>query len=260
MAKTILITGAGTGFGKETALALARRGHHVIAATYSQPQADALAADATAAGVTLKVITLDITSESDRRKVAGSGIDVLINNAAVGESGALAEVPLDRIRRTLDTNVVGTIGMIQAAAPELIARGGGTIVIVTSLAGRMPIPFLGPYGLSKYALEAAGADLAVELKLFNIHVSMIEPGAYATGFNEAQIATKYSWMTPDSLYRDKVDFIKKNEQTVMGLQSTKIEQVVRAMVTAAEAAKPKLRYAVPWWQGLGIRIMRAFGV
>lgn len=260
MPKTILITGGGTGFGKATALALARRGHRVIAATYDPPQADALAAAATAAGVTLKIITLDITSERDRRKVAGSGIDVLINNAAVGESGALSEVPLDRIRRTLDTNVVGTIGMIQAAVPELIARGGGTIVIVTSLAGRMPIPFLGPYGLTKYALEAAGADLAVELKPFNIHVSMIEPGAYATGFNEAQIATKYSWMGPDSIYRDKVDFIKKNEQTVMGLQSTKIDQVVRAMVTATEARKPKLRYAVPWWQALYIRILRAFGV
>jgi short-subunit dehydrogenase len=260
MAKTILITGAGTGFGRATAFELARRGHQVIAATYNHPQADALAADATTAGVTLKVITLDITSEGDRRKVAGSGIDVLINNAAVGESGALADAPLDRIRRTLDTNVVGTIGMIQAAVPELIARGGGTVVIVTSLAGRMPIPFLGPYGLTKYALEAVGANLAVELKPFNIRVSMIEPGAYATGFNEAQIATKYSWMSDDSIYRDKVAFIQKHEQTVMRLQSTKIDQVVRAMVTAAEAAKPKLRYAVPWWQGLGIRVMRAFGV
>jgi len=258
--KTIMITGAGTGFGKLAAFALARRGHSVIAATYDPAQADALAGEAAKHGVTLKIITLDITNESDRAQVTGSGINVLINNAAVGESGALAEVPLDRIRRTLETNVIGSIGMVQMAVPELIKRGGGTIVFVTSLAGRMPIPFLAPYGMTKFALECSGAALAVELEPFNIRVSMVEPGAFATGFNEAQIATKYSWMGPDSLYRDKKDFIKKNEGTVLGLQSAKIEKVVDAMVTAAEARKPKLRYAVPKWQGAGIQLLRGLGM
>lgn len=260
MSKTIMITGAGTGFGKRAAFALAGRGHTVIAATYNQEQADALALDAANEGAMLKIIKLDITSEKDRRQVTGSGIDVLINNAAVGESGALAEVPLERIRRTLETNVVGSIGMVQAAVPELIKRGGGTIVLVTSLAGRMPIPFLAPYGMTKFALECAGAALAVELKPFKIHVSMVEPGAFATGFNEAQIATKYSWMGPNSIYRDKKAFIKKNEGTVLGTQSGKIEQVIEAMITAAEARKPKLRYAVPKWQGAGIQLLRGLGM
>ncbi len=259
MSKTIMITGAGSGFGKGAALALAKRGHHVIAATYDQAQADALTKDAAAAGVTLTAVKLDITNDADRRQVAGSGIDVLINNAAVGESGALAEVPLDRIRRTFETNVIGTIGMIQAAVPELIAKGGGTIVLVTSLAGRMPIPFLAPYGMTKFALEVAGADLAVELKPFNIRVSMIEPGSFATGFNEAQIATKYSWMTPTSIYRDKKTFIEKNEGIVRGMQSSKIEQVVATMVAVAESARPKLRYAVPTWQGAYVHALRALG-
>lgn len=260
MGKTILITGAGSGFGKLAAFALAQRGHSVIAATYDQAQADALAHEATAAGVVLKIIRLDITSEEDRHQVTGSAIDVLINNAGVGESGPLAEVPLDRIRRTFETNVIGSLGMVQLAVPELIKRGGGTIMFVTSLAGRMPIPFLAPYGMSKYALEVAGADLAVELKPFNIHVTMIEPGAFATGFNEAQIATKYSWLGPDSIYRDKKKFIEKNEQTVLGMQSGKIEQVIEALVAAVEAKKPKLRYAVPKWQGAGIQLLRAFGM
>lgn len=259
MPKTIMITGAGSGFGKQTALALARRGHRVVAATYDQAQADALSHEASSLGVTLTALKLDITSETDRKQVAGSGIDVLINNAAVGESGALAEVPLDRIRRTFETNVLGTIGMVQAAVPELITRGGGTIVIVTSLAGRMAIPFLAPYGMTKFALEVAGADLAVELSPFNIRVSLVEPGSFATGFNEAQIATKYAWMRPDSIYRDKVDYIKKNEGIVMGLQSSRIDQVVQAMVTAAEASRPRLRYAVPWWQGRYVQALRALG-
>ena len=230
MNKNILITGAGSGFGKLAALALAKRGHHVIATTYDLAQADALAAEASILGCPLKIIKLDITSEVDRQQVTGSEIDVLINNAAVGESGPLAEVPLERIRRTFETNVIGSLGMVQVAVPELIKRGGGTIIFITSLAGRMPIPFLAPYGMSKFALEVAGADLAVELKPFNIHVSMIEPGAFATGFNEAQIATKYSWMGANSIYHDKKDYIEKSERTVLGLQSAKLENVIHALI------------------------------
>lgn len=260
MSKTIMITGAGSGFGKLAAFALAKRGHHVIAATYDQAQADALAQEASTVGLILKIIKLDITSEEDRRQLAGSAIDVLINNAGIGESGPLAEIPLERIRRNFETNVIGSLGMVQVAVPEMIKRGGGTIVFVTSLAGRMPIPFLAPYGMTKYALEVAGADLAVELKPFNIHVTMIEPGAFATGFNETQIATKYSWMRPDSIYRDQKAFIEKNERTVLGLQSAKIDKVIQTLVTAVEARKPKLRYAVPKWQGAGIQLLRAFGM
>lgn len=255
-----MITGAGSGFGKLAAFALARRGHQVIAATYDQAQAEALAHESEAAGVHLKIIKLDITSAEDRSQVTGSGIDVLINNAGMGESGPLAEIPLERIRHNFETNVIGSLGMVQMAVPELIKRGGGTIVFVTSLAGRMPIPFLAPYGMTKYALEVAGADLAVELKPFNIAVTMIEPGAFSTGFNETQIATKYSWMGSDSIYRDQQALIEKNEQTVLGLQSAKIEKVIEVLVAAVEAKKPKLRYAVPKWQGAGIQLLRAFGM
>jgi short-subunit dehydrogenase len=260
MGKRILITGAGSGFGQLAALALAKRGHSVIAATYDQKQAAALALDAKNAGVTLDIIKLDITNDGERRQVTGSGIDVLINNAGVGESGPLAEVPLDRIRHTFETNVIGSLGMVQLAVPEMIKRGGGRILFVTSLAGRMPIPFLAPYGMTKYALELAGADLAVELKPFNIDITMIEPGAFATGFNESQIATKYSWMGPDSIYRNHLAFIRKNERTVLGTQSVRIEKVIATLVHAVEVHKPKLRYAVPKWQGAGIQVLRAFGM
>jgi hypothetical protein len=89
---------------------------------------------------------------------------------------------------------------------------------------------------------------------------MIEPGAFATGFNEAQIATKYSWMGPESIYRDQQAFIAKNEKTVLGLQSVKIEKVIQTLVKVVEAKKPRLRYAVPKWQGAGIQLLRAFGM
>lgn len=258
--KKILITGAGTGFGRETAIALAKRQHQVTAATYDEQQAQALEQYAKEQGVSLNIIQCDITNADDVEQVKALDLDVLINNAAIGEGGALIEVPLERIRQNLETNVIGTIAMIQAAAPKMVAKRRGTIIIVTSLAGRIPLPFLSPYSMSKYALESAGAGLYEELKPFNVAVSMIEPGPYGTGFNESNMSKKFAWMKEDSLYKEHIDYIEKSEKKlVLSLQKNDFTPVVDAMVKVAEHNKPKLRYAVPKWMGLGVNLLRGFG-
>ncbi|REL28181.1 SDR family NAD(P)-dependent oxidoreductase [Thalassotalea euphylliae] len=258
--KKILITGAATGFGRETAIALAKRGHQVIAATYDESQAESLAEYSTSQNVELTIMKLDITNPDDVEQVKAFDLDVLINNAGIGEGGALVEVPLERIRNNLETNVIGTIAMIQAAAPKMMAKKSGTIIIVTSLVGRIPLPFLSPYSMTKFALESAGAGLAEELSPFGVNVSMIEPGPYGTGFNEANMEKKFSWMKPDSLYKDHKEYIAQVEQkSVLNMQSDNIQPVIDAMVKAAEHDKPKLRYAVPKWMGLAVNVMRGFG-
>ena len=108
MTKTVLITGAGSGFGKGAALALAERGHKVIATTETEAQAEALRSDAPQ----LTVEKLDITS-SDVAKAAGWDIDVLINNAGAGQTGPMADVPLDRVRHLFEVNVFGTLAITQ---------------------------------------------------------------------------------------------------------------------------------------------------
>ncbi len=258
--KKILITGAGTGFGRDTAIALAKRGHHVIAATYDQAQADNLQTYAKDKQVDIDIEIIDITQQEHCQKAKNKNIDVLINNAAIGEGGALVEVPLERIRENLEVNVIGTLAMIQAVAPEMVERKSGTIIIVTSLGGRVPLPFLSPYSMSKYALESAGAALDVELKPFGINVSMIEPGPFGTGFNEQNLAKKFDWMGDDSIYKNKLDYIEESEKKyVMGMQKDDFSAVIDAMVTAAESENPKLRYAIPKWMGLGVNLLRGFG-
>jgi len=259
--KSILITGAATGFGRETAIALAKRGHNVCAGTYNAEQGLELSEYAKLHNVSLNIVKLDITQADDIAQIKDKNFDVLINNAAIGEGGALVEVPLDRVRRNLETNVIGTLAMIQAVAPQMIAKKSGTIIIVTSLAGRIPLPFLSPYSMTKYALESAGAGLSEELKPFNINVSMIEPGPYGTGFNEGNAAKKYDWMKENSLYKDHIPYIEKAEKKlVFSMQQDNIQPVIDAMVKAAESNKPKLRYAVPKWMGLGVNLLRGFGV
>jgi short-subunit dehydrogenase len=263
MQKTILITGAGTGIGRDAAFALAQRGHRVIATTYSNEQASELSADSATRGIALEVFKLDITQEADRERIRPLVLDVLINNAAVGESGSLAEVDVQRIRQAFEVNVFSTLALTQVVLAGMIAREHGTVLLVSSIAGRVPIPFLMPYSMTKFALSAAGAGLRSEMDQLgkNVHISLIEPGAFHTGFNQRMTERKYSWMDKGSFFASQVSKIRARERKEFGLveaQSTR--SIVAKIVVAAEAKRPKLRYVAPWIQGFFVRLARIFGV
>src|ERR1700712_2602209 len=125
-----MITGAGSGFGKGAAIALAARGHSVIATTETEEHAAALRAEAPE----LTVEKVDITTD-DVAKVADWDLDVLINNAGAGQTGPMADVPLDRVRHLFEVNVFGTLAVTQNVLPRMIAKGKGRIIIVSSIAG-----------------------------------------------------------------------------------------------------------------------------
>lgn len=120
MGKNVMITGAGSGFGKDAAIALAARGHQVIATTETDEQAAALRAEVPA----LTVERLDITSD-DVTKAAAWDINVLINNAGAGQTGPMADVPLDRVRHLFDVNVFGTLAVTQQVLPGMPAGAAG---------------------------------------------------------------------------------------------------------------------------------------
>ena len=103
----------------------------------------------------------------------------LINNAGIGVGGPLEFIDLDDLRWQMEVNVIGPMAMIRAFM-SLIRQGKGRIVNISSIAGRSATPFMGPYSASKHALEALSDPLRVELRLWNIHVSLIEPGAVQT--------------------------------------------------------------------------------
>lgn len=259
MGKKVLITGARGGFGLEAALMLARRGHEVIATVHHEKNIATVEAAASAAGVTLTVEKRDILVPDDREAMLGHEPDVLVNNAAIGETGPLAEVPPDRIRGVFETNVFATLYLTQAALRAMIDRGHGTVVIVSSLGGRLSMPMMGPYVMTKFALEAAADALRMELLPFPVYVTLIEPGAYATGFNEKMHGKKYEWMGEDSRYRTHMKTVRFWEQLGLRMQGENLAPVARRIVRAAEARRPRARYAAPWWQGLGVRVLRAFG-
>ncbi len=203
MSKHVLITGAGSGFGKLCALALAVRGHHVIATTETEAQALALRAEAPQ----LRVEKLDITT-SDVEKVHEMDIDVLINNAGAGQTGPIADVPLERVRYLFEVNVFGTMAITQAVLKNMVAKKSGRIIIMSSIAGVLSAPAFGPYAMTKHALEAMGKAMRAELAPLGIDVTLINPGPYLTGFNDRMADSMWEWFGEQSLNGSEAELFR----------------------------------------------------
>lgn len=179
--KTILITGASSGFGLETAKYFLERGWKVIA-TMRTPNQEVLPRSEN-----LRILPLDVTNEDSIRKtVLDAGpIDVLVNNAGIGALTAAEGASMKLVREIFDTNTLGTIAMTQAVIPQFRERRVGMIVNVTSTVTLKALPLLAIYTASKAAINAFSESLALELKEFNIRVGVILPGrAPETKFGE----------------------------------------------------------------------------
>lgn len=236
---TVLITGAGSGFGKGAAIALAARGHHVIATTETTEQAEALRSEAPE----LQVEKLDITTD-DVAQVDAWEIDVLIDNAGAGQFGPLADVPLDIVRRLFEVNVFGTLAITQRVLAGMIPRGSGRVIIVSSVAGMVSAPAIGPYAMTKHALEAMGKAMRAELAPQGIDVCLLNPGAYNTGFNDRMANAMWEWFDDSSLQAPTKDTFNlvRDFITVDQLDPT---EVVDAMVDLVEAESTEENNLVP---------------
>ncbi len=192
--KTILITGAGSGFGHEVSLRLAEKGFDVIAAVEIYAQVQPLKREAVARGVKLQVEKLDVTDEGDRKKALAWNVEILVNNAGVLEGGAVVDVPALNIRREFEVNVIGPLLLTQGIVKQMVKRGQGRVVWVSSREGLNVNPFTGIYSASKHALEAIAETMSVELQEFGVEVATINPGPFLTGFNDRGFETWKSWM------------------------------------------------------------------
>lgn len=193
MTGTILITGAGTGFGKEIALRLASQGHDVIAGVEIIAQVNSLRSEAEARGADLRVEKLDVTDPDDRQHAWTWDVDVLLNNAGVSEGGSTVDIPEDRLFRQFDVNVFGPVLLTQGFAKRMAARRSGRIVFMSSVAGLTTDPFTGAYSGSKHAVEAFADALDQELAEFGVTVATVNPGPFLTGFNDTMFEEWKTW-------------------------------------------------------------------
>ncbi|MFD4611339.1 SDR family NAD(P)-dependent oxidoreductase [Streptomyces sp. NPDC058440] len=206
--KTWFITGAGRGFGLQWARAALSRGDRVAATARDVAALEGLSSEF---GNAVLPLALDITHREDvfaavQQAHAHFGrLDIVLSNAGSGLMGAVEEVDMDMVRAAFDVNVFGTLSVVQAALPLLRAQGSGHIIGVSSVAGVVAVPTAGIYEGTKFAVEGIFEALAAEVADFGIHVTLLEPGAYATDFfSTGSLATAPALPEYDPL-RERLD-------------------------------------------------------
>ncbi|GGP16101.1 SDR family oxidoreductase [Oceanobacillus neutriphilus] len=242
MGKTIFITGAGSGFGRGTAIGLAKNGHRVIAATELASQKTDLLQEVNDLELGVEVIKIDITNSLDLEQIEKYDFDVFVANAAINERGPLGEIPMDRFRALFEVNVFAGLETVQIAARKLVKKGSGKIVIMSSRSGIVATPYSGPYEATKHAIEAIAHVLQQELKGFGVQVATINPGSFHTGFNDRAADELWKWYDEEKNFTKKED-IKKEEE---GLKDQfDPEGMIAKMVEVIPADHHKFRTVYP---------------
>lgn len=151
----------------------------------------------------IECFKLDITNKKDWGKLDFLSIDILVCNAAIGMGGSIADIPFERVRENYEVNVFSNFELIQKILKKMLPKDKGKIIIMSSLAGIVPIPFLGAYCSTKSSISMMTMCLKEELSLIsdNIKIKMIQPGFYHTGFNQVMLDNKNDYMSLDSFFQ-----------------------------------------------------------
>jgi len=247
--RSILITGASTGIGAACALGLEKKGFRVYAGVRSESAAQELQSRA---GPNLTPVQLEVTDgESIARAVAAveaeGGLGALWNNAGITVNGPVEFVPLEDLRRQLEVNVVAQVAVTQAFLP-LLRRSRGRILFTGSVGGFFTTPMLGPYCMSKRALEALADALRVELRPWGIKVVLLQPGAIATPIWQKGVTASKSFRESApaglrDLYGGPMDRLTKialKEEA----KAAPTDVVLAAAYEALTAPRPRDRYTM----------------
>lgn len=245
MSKTILITGASSGFGKGTAIGLAKKGHRVIAGVHVEPLKTILLEEAKNEGVELEVIVLDVTKESDRQfAINNYEIDVLMSNAGIMETGPVAEIPMENVRRNYEVNVFAPLQLVQGFLPQMVKRGTGKVIFTSSMGGLITVPFAAIYTSTKHALEGMVEGLKDELSGTGVEICTVNPGVFGTGFNDRGAETLTKWWNPEKSL-SKMETIQAFTDP-KGLENQLDPQLmIDTMIRVAEEDNSKFRNVIP---------------
>lgn len=249
--QVILITGASTGIGAALAKVLSSRfsGVRLVLVARSADKLEEIAVDCRKAGADVRVVPIDLTQTEQVAALTQSAlnqfgrVDALVNNAGYGQMGPIELIADQAVQRQFTVNLLAPITLIRTVIPVMRNQGGGRIINVSSIGGRLAFPLGGLYSASKFALEGLSDALRMELEPFNIAVSVIEPGPVRTEFfgaaknQSAQVITD-PLNTP---YRSAIQKLESLEQQV-DRQAWSAEQVAEVIVRALSDRRPKPRY------------------
>lgn len=249
--RTVLITGASSGIGRETSLHLARQGWQVYAGFRKEADGESLTEEAEGCDGALIPVQLDVTNTAhitaviERIAADVDRLDGVVNNAGIFAEVPLEVLPLDELRKLFEVNVFGAVAVTQAALP-LLRAAKGRVVNISSMAGRVSFPIAGGYCASKFALEALTSALRMELVSQEIAVSIINVGAYATEAwrKGADVGSEVLELLDEhqkGLYADMIVEARRINGDFLQ-QANPMERVVGTIERALTDANPKRRY------------------
>ena len=244
----VLITGASSGIGRACAIHLARQGYHVFGTTRRVPgQVETDLRQSLASSDQLNVVTLDV---DDKESVVGAikaildktgRLDAVVNCAGFGIAGAVEETSDQEARAIFETNLLGILRVCRAAIPTMRTQGSGIIINISSIGGRIGLPFQGFYSATKFALEGLTEALRMEIRGFGIRAVLIEPGDFCTGFTDSRHLVEKSGLS--NVYRDSqehvLSIVEKDERG--GASPDSIARLVARILTKRS---PRVRYTV----------------
>jgi len=237
MPKVVLITGASSGIGKSIANFLSEKGMVVYGTSRTQKEADSLP---------YKMLALDVLDFNSIQKAVAAiikneeRIDVLINNAGMGITGAIEDTPTEEMKRVFNTNLFGAVDVMKVVLPQMRKQKSGKIINVTSIAGYMGLPFRGVYSATKGALELITEATRMEVKQFGIQMVNVAPGDFATNIAAGRYHTP---VFENSAY-------KKSYQENLDLMDAHVDggmnpiEMAKAVYSIIENKNPKIHYKV----------------
>ena len=251
MSGAVVVTGASTGIGRATALRLAQQGFRVFAGVRKQKDA----VDLEQCAPNLTPLILDVTDAEQleaavatvTEAVGENGLQGLVNNAGISGGAPTEFMPIDDLRGMLEVNVVGVVATTQAFLP-LLRKGRGRIVVIGSVGGRLAVPFLAAYSMTKAAVSALCDSLRGELRPWGIGVSLVEPGAIKTpiwekGIRDVEAAIETWPEQAVELYGEVIPTLRATTEK-LARSAIAPDNVAKVVEHALTASRPKTRYLV----------------
>src|ERR671939_440260 len=245
--KVAIVTGSSTGIGYETSLALARDGFLTYATMRNLNKAEDIKSAATKESLPIRIKQLDVIDDVSVKNAVeaitsetGGRIDVLVNNACYGLNGAFEDLAMDEIKAQYETNFFGLIRVTQAVLPIMRRQKSGTIVNISSGAGRFGFPSGSAYVSTKFAVEGLSESMSYELEPFGIRVVIVEPGVIRTNFGNGLVVAKKS-QHPNSPYLQIMQKMATGFEEMMKNASSP-DLVAKVVLNAVTTENPNLRH------------------
>ena len=254
----ILITGATSGLAYDTALNLESRGHTIYLCSHKEKQKANLENKLASKKLNIKFYKLDICNANDLKLLDILDYDIIWAHAGIGCGGALLAIDNNVIRKNYDVNVFQTLEVVKRAYQNMEKRKiKGKIFVTSSIAAYLPLDYLGCYTSSKAALSQICYTIRKELRQIrsSISITLIEPGAYHTGFNQVMIDNKTKYLEPNNIFFYQEKNITEKQNKLFGfIEKTTYHDIVKKITKEMEKPKPTFRIRKPLLQKIFIKL------